>query len=109
MLEEGTEIWRVGWVTVGFSGAWVQECQVGGESWGSLEGGDVEMGEDIAHAWRGGGRGKGVVEGGFESGVDREDVGYAVGVEVRGEGVRREGERKQGENEAIESCVEWSG
>jgi len=48
------------------------------------------MGEDVAYAWRGGGGGKSVVEGGFKSGVDREDVGYAGGVEVRGEGVRRE-------------------
>jgi len=36
-----------------------------------------------------------VVEGGFEGGVDREDVGYAVGVEMRGEGMRREGEGEE--------------
>ncbi len=59
------------------------------ESVGSLEGRDVEERQDVAYAGRGAGSGESVAEGRFEGGVDREDVGYAMGVEVRREGVRR--------------------
>jgi len=75
---------------------------------GSLKGGDVEVRKDVACAWRGGGGGESVVEGRFEGGVDGEDVGYAMGIELRGEGVRREGEGEERKNKAVESCMEGS-
>lgn len=101
----------MGWVGYlgGGRGRWGQESEVGGESLGSLEGGDVEVREQVAYAWRGAGGGESVGEGGFEGGIDRKDVGYAVGVEVRGERVRREREGQEREDEAIEGCVEGSG
>lgn len=68
----------------------------------------MEVRKDVACAWRGGGGGESVVEGRFEGGVDGEDVGYSMGIELRGEGVRRQGEGEERKNKAVESCMEGS-
>lgn len=68
----------------------------------------MEVRKDVACAWRGSGGGESVVEGRFEGGVDGEDVGYAMGIELRGEGVRRQGEGEERKNKAVESCMEGS-
>jgi len=49
-----------------------------------------------------------VVEGGFKGGVDWKDGGYAMSVEMRGEGMRREREGEERKNEAVEGGVEGS-
>ena len=41
----------------------------------------------------------------FEGGIDREDVGHAMGVVSRGEGIGRNRRWKEGENEAVERSM----
>ena len=45
----------------------------------------------------------------FEGGIDREDVGHAMGVVSRGEGIGRNRRWKEGENEAVERSMKRPG